>query len=85
MSMVSISGGNRKRKRHEEKSKFKSKTFRKGNPKKLDKVYRQSGNRKNIKRDREILARKPGWRTSRSGGYFENRRNRSDKDIDSRI
>jgi len=45
---------------------------------KKKKSYKQTGcSIKEI--DRQIKAKKPGWRTSKSGKeYFENRKNRSD-------
>ena len=45
---------------------------------KRKKKYRQTG-RTHISIDRQIKAKKPGWRISESGKkYFENRKNRSD-------
>ena len=44
------------------------------------KRYKQTGTT-HIPIDKMIQAKKPGWRKSRSGKkYFENRKNRSDKD-----
>ena len=43
------------------------------------KKYKQTGD--SIKEiDKQLMAKKPGWRTSKSGKkYFENRKNRSDR------
>jgi hypothetical protein len=46
----------------------------------LKKEYAQTGQRKSVQLDRNILAKHSGWRTSKKGKlYFETRKNRSDK------
>lgn len=49
------------------------------------KTYHQTG-KSNRTRDKKRKAKKPGWRKSKSGKkYFENRRNRSDKNRKKRL
>lgn len=48
--------------------------------------YSQTGPRPAYGRDKARKALPPGWRTSASGNvYFENRRNRSDRNLKKRI